>query len=176
MNGATLIKGIWMKLYLILIFIISLLFGSDDRIIDIIVKNCSKNNNKICYQSIRDYIDNDDVKIDWNLVKKLSINLCNNSYGDACQLLGNMYAPNSIKSIKKNWKISAKYHKKACELGNMVSCNNLGVLYKLGIFYKKNYKKALILFTKACEDKDHPAVDKACSNKDNVLSLLQQEN
>ena len=152
----------------------SILNGMDNNISNALNEKCKSTDDKICYDLIYEYRTNNDyTDIDWKLLQKLYIKLCNNSFSKACFSLGNLYTINNIKAIKTDLKKSAEYNNKACELGNMPACNNLGVMYRYGKFYKKDYKKALELFTKSCVDKNHSAVLKACRSKEKTEKLLE---
>ena len=164
-----------MKRLIIFFLIIKFLNAYSEIGINNVIENCRGNEYKTCHDAISDFEDdNDYADIDWKWIIKLNKDLCDASYAKACMSLGNLYTFNSIKAIKVDLEKSAKYNTIGCQLNDMVACNNLGVMYKYGKFYKKDYKKALELFTKSCNDKDHVAVDTACRNKEEITLILQE--
>jgi len=164
-----------MKIILIFFLVIGFINGYDNIEINNLKEKCKNKEYSMCYDALQNYRLNREHKdTDWELVEKLYIKLCSNSYAKACMSLGNLYTVNSIQEIKADFKKSAEYNTKGCDLGDMIACNNLGVMYKYGKFYKKDYNKALKLFTKSCNNKDHSAVDKACNSKDEILLFFQE--
>ena len=164
-----------MRKMIILFFTICNLhiFGNNEN--NILEKNCNNKNYQGCYDAIRNYrLNNSHTGTDWELVQKLYIDLCDSAFAEACMALGNLYTINSISEIKTDFEKSAKYNTKGCKLGNMIACNNLAVMYRYGQYYKKDYKKALELFTIACNKKDHSAVLKACSSKEKTHALISE--
>ena len=174
MSGAKIMMSNAIRL--MLVGLITILMPNVGYTEDYIISSCDSKMYDECYHDIEMYrASKPNSDIDWTYVIQQYKKMCNASYSKACMSLGNLFTYNSIKQIKPNLAKSAKYHKKACELNCMISCNNLGVLYKHGIYFEQNLKKALQLFTKACKYKDHPAVDKACRNKENVIEMLNED-
>ncbi|CAA6801202.1 MAG: Unknown protein [uncultured Sulfurovum sp.] len=165
-----------MKQLILYFLIINFLNAYSEIGINNVIENCKGAQYKECYDAISDFKnDNNYADINWKWIIKLNKNLCDASYAKACMSLGNLYTINSIQEIKVDLEKSAIYNTKACELNNMIACNNLGVMYKYGKFYKKDYKKALELFMKSCSNKDHSAVEKACRSKEEIIRILQEE-
>jgi len=59
------------------------------------------------------------------------------------------------------------FYEKACGLGDMNSCNNMGAFYENGIVVKKDLNRAIELYAKACNSGDASS----CSNLGHIYAL-----
>lgn len=75
---------------------------------------------------------------------------CEKKSGEACVKLSNIY--DSGNGVEKSQYLFLGYAQKACEMGNMDGCYDLGVKYYRGEgeLIKKDIAKAFQLFNKAC--------------------------
>jgi len=74
---------------------------------------------------------------------------CDYNHPESCDTLGVIYA------LEKDYNKSKFFYNKACSLEkSTVGCAGLGLLYEQGTGVKQNYKKAINLYQKACNNNE----------------------
>ena len=56
--------------------------------------------------------------------------------------------------IAKDYNKAAEYYQKACDMGILLGCDKIGMMYELGEGFQKDYKKAIKIYEKTCSLKD----------------------
>ena len=84
------------------------------------------------------------IKIIMSIALLFSINLLANAVHDHSS------HGHSHQGTKEGTDAKIEAYAKACDEGDIKSCNNLAVLYDLGDVVKQDKKKAIKLYTKAC--------------------------
>ena len=74
--------------------------------------------------------------------------ICERDEARACQLLGSLYSAELIEGGRKK---ALTYYDKACDLGVIFTCSELGFWYGQGIGVRIDFKKAMEYYGKACD-------------------------
>lgn len=56
--------------------------------------------------------------------------------------------------IAKDYKKAAEYYQKSCDMGILLGCDKIGMMYELGEGFQKDYKKAIKIYETTCSLKD----------------------
>ncbi len=88
------------------------------------------------------------VPQDMKKAQKLYTKACGMDYAFACHNVAIIYSNSDNKALKK---ISLKFYEKACEDGYSESCIYLGRLYRDSHTLDRDYKKAKLMFSLACD-------------------------
>lgn len=108
--------------------------------------NCSKDNAGACLDSAKKYMSEKDTA---NALGVLTRG-CEYQNAESCAMLANMYNDDNI--MPKSQYLYLGYIDKACALGSMESCYDLGVAYYRGDdLAKKDFKKSSELFQRVCD-------------------------
>ncbi|MFV0482394.1 MAG: tetratricopeptide repeat protein [Campylobacteraceae bacterium] len=122
------------------------------KAVSLYAQTCQKTKDFGCVELTKIYeADKDAVKDYANFIIEMNDLKCKQSNkDDSCITLGSLYQHSDI-YLKKDIQRAIMYYSKACDSGNVDSCNLVGSLYYNGAEVNTDYKKASEFLNKSCD-------------------------